>query len=184
MRPVKVLIPLIKRDLAKIERISENATYESQKACGGKLAEAKPQVKGEWMTWLKFNFALSYDTATRYISAWESSRKKRDLKVKSITEHLRNVNPNYARPRQKVDEPATRSIWDGIDTEVFEERQVSATKERRLKVKMAAELVEAGFRAMSHKFHADKGGSDDAMRRLEEVRTTLKEAISSNEIAF
>jgi hypothetical protein len=183
-RPLKVLVPLIKKDLAKIERITESATYEWQVACGGKLAEAKSQVRSEWKTWLQFNFALSYSTAMRYISAWESRKKKRDLTSKSITEHLRNLNPNYALPRQKVDEPSARSIWDGIDTEVFEERQVSSIKERRLKVKMAVELVEAGFRAMSHKLHTDKGGSDDAMRRLDEVRKTLKQAINSNEIAF
>jgi hypothetical protein len=34
--------------------------------------------------------------------------------------------------------------------------------------------LDLGFRALAHKFHPDKGGSCDAMRRLNEARERLR----------
>jgi DnaJ-class molecular chaperone len=44
-----------------------------------------------------------------------------------------------------------------------------------LKYKLAMQLIDIGYKALATKFHPDKGGSRDAMSRLNEVRDRLKQ---------
>jgi hypothetical protein len=68
-RPLKVLVPLIKEDLAD----AEAAGLEHYRRAGELLLEAKEQVPyGAWTRWLSTHFALSRKTAYRYMALAES----------------------------------------------------------------------------------------------------------------
>jgi hypothetical protein len=43
---------------------------------------------------------------------------------------------------------------------------------------LAAEIVKAGFRALTHKYHPDKGGSHEAMISLQATREKLEELVA------
>jgi hypothetical protein len=177
---LKVIVPRIKKNLKEMEKIAERATTNVRTAVGRDLNKAQKIVLGKggnWYDWLKDNFAMSRMTANRYMSL----AKDRSQST-SITEHLRDKNPNYALPRQSVDEQPVRNLLAGIDVEILLEREKSERKEQRIKKLVALELIKAGFRALSLKLHADRGGTDDAMRRLDEVRKALKEAVEDNQI--
>jgi curved DNA-binding protein CbpA len=45
-----------------------------------------------------------------------------------------------------------------------------------LEKNLALKLIGIGYKVLSIKLHPDKGGSHDAMRRLNRVRAKLKEA--------
>jgi len=183
-----VIVKRIKKNLALMVSIAERMTYDQQVEIGKDLLLAERKVTGSWYRWLDKNFSMSIQTAKRYMLAARKEREKHTIagkrRFRNITEALRDTDPTYALPRHKKNEQPIRNIVDEIDTDIFAERQKTETKERRLKKEMALELVEAGFRALSHKFHSDKGGSDDAMRRLDEVRKILSHAITRNEITF
>jgi hypothetical protein len=175
----------IKNNLGRMEEIAVRATYDIAIQIGKDLLKAEKLVTGNWYDWLDANFRMSRETARRYMMLSRDSLEKRSRnRHASISDALRERSAGYAQPRQRVDEQPIRNILDDIDTDVFAERQKTETKERRLKKEMALELVEAGFRALSHRLHSDKGGNDDAMRRLDEVRKILKQSITRNEISF
>jgi hypothetical protein len=185
---LRAIVPQIKIKLKKMEKIAELATTSIRREIGRDLITARTlcdKTKVSFTKWLDNNFAMHQATAFRYISLAESPRSR---EYTSITEHLRAENPNYALPRQRVDdidfEPAGKKILSGISTGIFVERTLTESKEKALKKKMALELVDAGYRAISIKAHSDKGGSDEVMRRLTEVRDTLKDAIQDDDIYF
>lgn len=183
---LRALVPRIRTNLKKMEVIAERATTEIRRAIGRDLVAAKKLCIGsgvDWWNWLDNNFAMARITANRYMSLANDRSS-----VTSITEHLRKKSPNYALPRQSVtdieEDMAGKKILSGISTGIFVERTLTVSKEKGLKKKMALELVDAGFRALSIKAHSDTGGSDEVMRRLTEVRTTLKDAIEDDDIYF
>lgn len=188
---LRALVPRIKGNLKRMEKIAEQVTYDLRRKIGADLRAAKKIVDSgkatehTWAEWLEKNFTMSYQSANRYISL---AGVPRSSGYTSITEHLRDKNPNYALPRQSVNdfenEAATKKILSGISTGIFVERTLTVSKEKGLKKKMAIELVDAGFRALSIKAHSDTGGSDEVMRRLTEVRTALKDAIEDDDIYF
>jgi hypothetical protein len=185
---LRAIVPRVRVNLKKMEKIAELATTNIRREIGRDLISARTlcgKAKVSFTNWLDNNFSMHQSTAMRYISLAGSPRSR---EYTSITEHLRDKNPNYALPRQSVtdfeNEAAGKKILSGISTGIFVERTLSESKEKGLKKRMALELVDAGYRALSIKAHADKGGSDEAMRRLTEVRATLKGAIEDDDIYF
>jgi hypothetical protein len=186
---LSAIVPRVKSNLARMERLVERATHEIRITIGRDLLKAKALIdkKGlSWPKWLKGNFALSESTANRYVYVAKQFLADRSTRFTPITEQLRKRNPNYALPRRSVDEvdfePAGKTILDGISNGIFIERTLTESKEKGLKKKMALELVDAGFRALSIKAHSDTGGSDEVMRRLSEVRAALKDAIEDGDV--
>jgi hypothetical protein len=47
-------------------------------------------------------------------------------------------------------------------------------QERELQRKLALQLIDIGYKALASKLHPDKGGSREAMSRLNAVRERLK----------
>jgi len=181
-----VITKRIQRNLALMVTIAERATYDQRIAIGKDLRKAKLQMShGEFLGWMERNFTQNIRTLQNYMAEAEAAQKRRASHIKSQSDVLRERNPHYGMPRQKADEKPIRNILDGVNVRIFAERADNEVKETRLKRAMALELVEAGFRVLSHKHHPDhSGGKDDAMRRLDEVRKALKSAITNNEIAF
>ena len=69
-----------------------------------------------------------------------------------------------------------RRIMEGIDVDVDElsDENIPDSKEADLLRQLAVQIISLGYRALSFKLHPDRGGSTEAMQRLNQVRTTLK----------
>lgn len=61
-----------------------------------------------------------------------------------------------------------------VNAEARKQEYESRERERALQHKLGLELIGAGFKAMASKLHPDKGGSDEAMARLNAVRANLR----------
>jgi hypothetical protein len=48
-------------------------------------------------------------------------------------------------------------------------------EEARLQRELSEQLFEAGYKALATKLHPNKGGSHEAMTRLNQVRTSLEQ---------
>ena len=65
------------------------------------------------------------------------------------------------------------SLRDVARDDFVQERQ-ARDDEVRLHRELAEELVDIGYRALATRLHPDRGGSKDAMARLNRVRDELK----------
>jgi hypothetical protein len=61
--------------------------------------------------------------------------------------------------------------------QVWRQEHRAHQRARRRKRQLAREVIDAGYRAVARRVHPDVGGSDDAMRWLQEVRDVLREAV-------
>lgn len=172
-RPLKVLIPLIQRDLENGNRAG--MTYYAD--AGAKLLEAKSQVAfGSWGRWVSKNFALNERTARDY------------MRVARIREDHQNGTPGAVLPtslnearggtqrrrEQRAHEQPFRAALGEIETDVYAQEKQTRDDEVRLHRDIAVELVDLGYKALASRLHPDRGGSKDAMVRLNRVREELK----------
>lgn len=172
-RPLKVLVPLIKDDLRHADEAAQLAGMPYYIAAGEKLLEAKSQVSAlEWTDWLSKNFHLTARSAQRYMAA----ARKNDAGVAFETlshaggDHRTHHMPSFTAPVQDV--------LKNLRTESLNLRahDMSERKEQKLERELALQLIDIGYKVLATKLHPDKGGSADAMKRLNRVRARLKEA--------
>jgi hypothetical protein len=155
-RPLKVLVPLIKDDLLQAEK----AGMEYYKAAGEKLLEAKKQIlHGQFTSWAIKNFGIAEQTARRYMLLARDSQNARGRAFPSQVAHER-----YRREKKQNFErrhaPARPTPIDRTEME--------ASK------KVAFRIIDTGYKILAQEFHPDKGGSTEAMARLNRVRGRLK----------
>jgi hypothetical protein len=169
MRPLKVLVPMIHAEL----NAGDAAGLEHYRRAGEMLLEAKEQVAhGGWRGWINKNFHLSIDTARRYMTLAEESQKPRARSFSSlrdVTGETGGGKISWQRPVQQV---ISRVNFEAFDRE-YENRE----KEGKLTRQLAHQLVDIGYKVLAAKMHPDKGGSPEAMSRLNKVRKLLKEAL-------
>ena len=167
-RPLKVLVPLIKIELAD----ADEAGLEHYRKAGEMLIEAKDQVAhGSWSRWLTKNFELSQNTALRYMR----------LARKVEAEPKFTARGEYGSLRRALGDKPSRSAWTTVHqaadrinvTRLAEERQ-AREDEIKLHRELAMQLIDLGYRALATRLHPDRGGSRDAMTRLNLVRDELK----------
>ena len=60
------------------------------------------------------------------------------------------------------------------NTDFYTQEKQTRNDEVRLHRELAVELVDIGFKALASRLHPDRGGSKDAMSRLNRVREELK----------
>jgi hypothetical protein len=175
LRPLKVLASLIKEDIANGDAAAERAGMPYYRAAGEKLVEAKAQVPhGEWMNWVRQNFDRSHDQAHRYMMLAREYARERIL-PKTLSE----VTQPHTEAGHKVHWHApVKNIFEGISHEQFIAQIDNKMNEKKLRKQMALELIDAGFKMLALKLHPDKGGSDEAMRRLTEVYKELKALVA------
>ncbi len=175
-RPLKVLIPLIKEDIEQGDR----AGMQYYADAGDKLIEAKEShqvTHGYWGAWIKKNFALSQETARRYMRAArlraEHSENGRGATV--LPGSLSEMIGDRTRLREKnASERPFRVVLQELDTDFYTQEKQTRDEEVRLHREMALELVDIGYKALATRLHPDRGGSKDAMSRLNRVRDELK----------
>lgn len=175
-RPLKILVPLIQRDLEEAERAGTPYFIKA----GAELLEAKPQVAaGSWSRWLNRNFELSKTTARRYMLAAERLQEQGDRRSTSGSSLLELTGETKQR-RENRDEH--RKAWApfktahaDVDVEAVSQHRQSRQDEVALHRELAFELIDIGYKALATRLHPDRGGSREAMTRLNRVRDEFKE---------
>jgi hypothetical protein len=179
-RPLKVLVPLIQEQLKLGEEVSKKAGLPYYREVGMMLLEARPQVgRGEWKDWLKRNFHLSYNRAgdyCRFAEAFPEKTARATFPFRTLSDFS---DPGRATHHRPVWHEPVRDSVNRIDTRIeqlTQERQ-NKQKEAKLLHDLGVELINIGYKVLATKLHPDKGGSREAMARLNRVRDILRAAI-------
>jgi hypothetical protein len=181
-RPLRTLVPLIKRDLHDLENSGKPYRY----SVGEKLVEAKKDHEGlkkagGWIAWLKKNFIMSLTSADRFMEFYESELSKarrRGIRRPDVFETQEDEAEAYTkfshkREGKKRHRRDLGSILSGIDADLYAQKLQDRKKEIDLRRDLAEKLIEAGFRLLAKELHPDKGGTSELMRRLNAVREAL-----------
>lgn len=169
-RPIKVLVPLITRELIA----GDNAGLEHFRIAGEMLIEARDQVAAfKWGSWLSKNFTLSPRQALRYMRLAERADDDEEITKaptlsKALGEQSRDARRHVGKWR-----PIGEFTAD-VDTDRLSQARQVRADEIRLHRELAIELIDLGYKALATRLHPDLGGSKDAMRRLNRVRQELK----------
>jgi Protein of unknown function (DUF3102) len=173
-RPLKVLIPMIQSELQQ----GNSAGREHYLQAGRMLNEAQDQVGyGGWVKWLAKNFDLGRSTAASYMR-WAREADLSGGAAQVPYRSLRDMTGHTERDREhresKQQQDFRRILRDVARDDFVQERQ-ARDDEVRLHRDLAEELVDIGYRALATRLHPDRGGSKDAMSRLNRVRDELKQ---------
>lgn len=164
-RPLKILVPLIKDEL----RAADEAGLEHYRRAGEMLNEAKGQVAhGSWVGWLSKNFELSKRTAQRYMRLASATDDGDDEK---------RHGGAFRTLSGSIGERPARAAWQSVaaaDLKRLADERQTRDNEIKLHRDLALELVDIGYKTLATKLHPDRGGSRDAMARLNSVRDRLK----------
>jgi hypothetical protein len=173
-RPLKVLIPLIQADLERGDR----AGMEYYADAGDKLIEAKGQVAhGYWGTWLSKNFHLVDRVAQRYmrLARLRAENIENRRPASDLPRSLSEMEGHTARRQERHQaERAYKSVLRELETDLYAQEKQTREDEVQLHRDMALELIDVGFKALATRLHPDRGGSKEAMARLNRVRNELK----------
>jgi hypothetical protein len=174
-RPLKILIPLIQSSLQQ----GNSAGREYYTKAGQELLEAKGQVSpGGWSQWLTKNFDLSHRQANEYMLLARKANEARatgaDLPTGSMRV-IRGATDRDREERQSTQQQNFRRVLRDVAADTFVQERQSRDDEIKLHRDLAEELIDIGYRALATKLHPDRGGSKDAMARLNRVRDELKQ---------
>lgn len=172
-RPLKTLIPLIQSEL----QLGNDAGRDHYRLAGEMLIEAKDQVAhGGWGRWLTKNFDLSHDTARLYMR-WAREHQNvsgdHETRYRSLNE-MRGVTDRRREAHRSNQQQAFRRVLRDVARDTFVQERQSRDDEVKLHRELAEELIDLGYRALATKLHPDRGGSKDAMARLNRVRDELR----------
>jgi hypothetical protein len=178
-RPLIVLVPLIKKDLDAARDASERAGMPYYQAAGEKMLEAKAQLKnGEFGPWLARNFKIGARQARLYMSLVTTLNMQNGAQApKTLYEHRAvNLGHHQSGPpwREDVKESITRAKREA---EHARAENLTRQQEHEADQKLALRLIEIGFKVLAKELHPDRGGSRDAMTRLNRVRDRLKQCV-------
>lgn len=182
-RPLNILVPLIRKDLEDGQTASERAGLPYYRSAGEKMLEAKPQLKhGEFGAWIKRNFKISTAHARKYMQLAKTDENDFAKSFSSLSDFVRQTSsPNYNKPHtvrpQAWHEPVKEAL-NKVDLETLNLRHdaIKRADEREAERKLAVQLIDIGFKALATKLHPDKGGSREAMSRLNRVRDRLRQS--------
>jgi hypothetical protein len=186
-RPLSVLIPLIKQDLQQGSDAAKAASMEYYRAAGEKLLEARasPKMQGQFTSWVKRNFSISMQTASTYMSYARTTSGRQNSgspEFSSLNEFHRVTGSSQfreVRTKQAWHEPVKASIEQAKQrAAIIEEQQLDAKREREEMVKLCLHMLDLGFKILSKELHPDKGGSRDAMARLNAARKYARAALA------
>jgi Protein of unknown function (DUF3102) len=172
-RPLKMLIPMIQSELQQ----GNAAGQEHYRVAGEMLIEAKDQVSyGQWGRWLTKNFDMTNRTAQQYMR-WAREHQLRS--GASQYRSLREMTGQSAREREDRQSPQQQRFKRVLrdvtrDREDFMQERQRQDEETSVHRKLANELIDAGYHSLAKLLHPDRGGSKDAMSRLNRVRDELK----------
>jgi hypothetical protein len=70
--------------------------------------------------------------------------------------------------------PATKAARE-LDRDLYAQERQTQDEEIRLRRDLAKELIDIGYKALATRLHPDRGGSKDAMVRLNDLRAQFLE---------
>ena len=171
-RPLKTLVPLIQMEL----EAADSAGLENYRRAGALLLEARDSGQvgpDKWPKWLKANFRLSKETARRYMRfAEEAEANARLVHEPTLSGALGYRQSDSAR-RINQFQPI-REFTANVNADRIGQERQARDDETKLHRELAIELIDIGYKALATRLHPDRGGSKDAMRRLNRVRDELK----------
>jgi Protein of unknown function (DUF3102) len=173
-RPLKVLIPMIQGEI----QLGNEAGHNHYVRAGELLIEAKDQVShGSWGRWLTKNFDLS-DRTARVWMQWARHREQigrgsAEMEYASIHQ-MTGGTERRREERQSKQQRDFRRILRDLPRDTFVQERQARDDEVKLHRDLAEELIDIGYRALATRLHPDRGGSKDAMARLNRVRDELK----------
>jgi hypothetical protein len=178
-RPLKVLIPMIQSELQQ----GNKAGQEHYRHAGQMLIEAKDQVgHGGWSRWLTKNFDLSQVTARLYMR-WARAYSENETGGFEVSHaslrEMRGSTEREREDRQSTQQQQFRRVLRDVARDDFVQERQTRDDEIKLHRDLADELIDIGYRALATKLHPDRGGSKDAMSRLNRVRDELKQIAQS-----
>jgi Protein of unknown function (DUF3102) len=169
-RPLKVLIPMIQGEI----QMGNEAGYSHYVKAGELLIEAKDQIPyGSWGRWLSKNFDLSKTTANVYMRMARSHLDDPAVEVPS-TRQFTGATDRRREDYQSKQQKDFRRILRDLPRDTFLQERQARDDEVKLHRDLAEELIDIGYRALATRLHPDRGGSKDAMARLNRVRDELK----------
>lgn len=184
-RPLRVLVPLIQEDLKQGKDAAERAGMPYYRAAGEKLLEAKSQLKhGEFLPWVTRNLGISKQQASLYMALAEhvEVRKSGATDFSSLSDFERQTgrrpeNYNTFQSRKPAWQEPVREVVNRVDTETLNLKrdELKRAEEREAQRKLALQLIDIGYKVLARTLHPDKGGSREAMARLNAVRDRLKQ---------
>jgi hypothetical protein len=171
-RPLKTLIPMIQSELQQ----GNSAGHEHYCRAGEMLKEAQDQVGyGGWVKWLSKNFDLSRQTAALYMR-WAREAKlsggARQVPYRSMRD-MTGHTEREREDRQSTQHQAFKRVLRDVARDDFVQERLARDAEIKLHRDLCEELVDIGFKGLATKLHPDRGGSKDAMARLNRVRAVL-----------
>jgi Protein of unknown function (DUF3102) len=182
-RPLGVLIPLIRSDIKEMDAVGKKAadaaTVPYKISIGEKLIEARGQLKhNEWNPWIEHNFTLSRMSANLFMrmAGLDQAKVNRDLHLSQSEFIRKHINPSHGRSAGWI--PEMRERLNRINVEKLTAPVSDDKVEEDLERKLALDLIDIGYRTLSVKLHPDKGGSREAMSRLNTVRDNLKGCVN------
>lgn len=187
-RPLKILVPLIKEEIEHGREAADQAAKPFFQRAGDLLLEAKPQMDhGEWEGWVKRNFTIGSSTARRWMQyakelpGYQNARGPGVLNKPPSIEEIVSPNRDYSNePSRSWREPVREHLNERVTptfVDRFAQERQDREKEQQLMRKLANELIDIGYKVLATKLHPDKGGSQEAMSRLNKVKSLLKQAI-------
>lgn len=172
-RPLKVLVPLIKGAIAK----GDEAGLEYYRQAGEMLLEAKEQVaRGEWRAWVERNCSVGYSQATRYMVLAERMIE-RPARARAVTTLSEVTEPSRATHHRPAWHEPIRAITNRVDVSALAAAEKARAKEKQMTRELGLQLIDIGYKVLVTKLHPDRGGSTEAMTRLNRVRDLLRTAL-------
>jgi hypothetical protein len=175
-RPLKILIPMIQSELQQ----GNTAGREHYLQAGRMLREAREQLShGSWGAWLTRNFDLSTRTAQVYMQWAKHAEQIRSgtaqTKPFNSLSEMRGDTDRAREHRQSKQHQDFRRIMRDMARDDFVQERQARDDEVQLHRKLAVELIDAGYHSLAKVLHPDRGGSKDAMSRLNRIRDELKQ---------
>jgi hypothetical protein len=176
-RPLHVLVPLIKDDLKQAAEAAQRAGMPYYIAAGKKMIEAKDQVgHGEFEPWIKRNFGITPRHARRYMEFARATSNTTENGPTGPFSSLEQFRRHLGERRTASWQEPIKQALNKVDVELLNVRrdELKRADESNAQRELALQLIDIGYKALASKLHPDKGGSRDAMARLNQVRKNLK----------
>jgi hypothetical protein len=173
-RPLKTLEKLIKEDI----EAGEQAGMDYYRSAGEKLNEAQEgHYAGDAVGFWKWSerYGKSRTTLRTWMALGGHKAAKR---FKSLSEVEAKVFGYHRHPVSRREyTPALDDIAErarGEARRLAAQEELTRQQDRDAEAKLGLRLIAIGFKVLARELHPDKGGSREAMARLNRVRDRLR----------
>src|SRR5262245_484576 len=190
-RPLRALVPIIKNDLKQGDTEGEAASRPVEERAGAGLVEAALSDDGsgynKFWDWAEetFDRKRKFLRACMEFAFENNATFPKSGRFETLDDLLRSTNKTRANVTNTGDRlrRETRAATRNVNQREYAQPPAigrsRSTTERQLRHKLALQLIDIGYKALAVKLHPDKnkGGSAEAMARLNAVRAMLTNAV-------